>query len=120
MKFEVRAMNSRLLALILTLLFASASAFGDEADESHGAEHVGHSDTDHEEHEGQHGEDENGGQGHGGDHSSRLSDENIPLQIEGFPQRPKPIIELGEPFLGTGTLDPGFRLPAFRVPPASS
>ena len=51
----------------------------------------------------------------GGHHSSRLSDEEIPLQLEGFPQRPKPLIELGEPFLGTGTLRPGFRLPTGAV-----
>jgi hypothetical protein len=50
-----------------------------------------------------------------GEHSSRLTDEVIPLQLEGFPQRPKPIVELGEPFLGTGTLDPGFELPTGAV-----
>jgi hypothetical protein len=55
------------------------------------------------------------GEGHRGGHGSRLSDEKIPLQIEGFPQRPKPLIELGEPFLGTGTLDPGIQLPTGAV-----
>ncbi len=48
-------------------------------------------------------------------HGSRLSDERIPLQLEGFPQRPKPLLELGEPFLGTGTLKPGFQLPTGAV-----
>lgn len=53
----------------------------------------------------------------GGDkgHGSRLSDVALPLQLDGFPKRPKPIIELGEPFLGTGTLDPGIRLPTGAV-----
>lgn len=46
---------------------------------------------------------------------SRLSDEAIPLQVEGFPERPKPLLELGEPFLGTGTLDPGLQLPTGAV-----
>ena len=48
-------------------------------------------------------------------HSPRLSDEAIPLQLEGFPERPKPLLELGEPFLGTGTLDRGFQLPTGAV-----
>ncbi|MBZ0110835.1 MAG: hypothetical protein K8J08_00095, partial [Thermoanaerobaculia bacterium] len=52
------------------------------------------------------------GDGHDG---SRLSDEAIPLQLEGFPQRPKPPIELGNHFLGTGTLWPGFELPTGAV-----
>lgn len=51
--------------------------------------------------------------GHG--HSSRLTDEVIPLAIDTMPERPKPLVELGEPFLGTGTLDPGFELPTGAV-----
>ncbi|MGF1451975.1 MAG: hypothetical protein ACFB21_07885 [Opitutales bacterium] len=44
--------------------------------------------------------------------TSRLSDEPIPLQTEGFPERPQPIVELGEnPFLGTGFIGPGFTTP---------
>ena len=61
-----------------------------------------------------HGETE----GHGGDHGahgSRLTAERIPLQVEKVPKRPRPILELGEPFLGTGTLSPGFRLPTGAV-----
>ena len=54
------------------------------------------------------------GSGHGG-HVPRLSDESGPLVLEGFPERPKPLIELGEPFLGTGTLEPGFKLPTGAV-----
>lgn len=52
---------------------------------------------------------------HPEEHGSRLPDEAIPLQLEGFPQRPKPLLELGEPFLGTGTLRPGFQLPTGAV-----
>lgn len=48
---------------------------------------------------------------HGKGHSSRITDEYIPLQIEAVPDRPKPILELGEPFKGTGTLSQGFTLP---------
>ncbi len=50
-----------------------------------------------------------------GKHSSRLSDEPVPLRRDLVPDRPKPILELGEPFLGTGVLDPGFRLPTGAV-----
>jgi hypothetical protein len=46
---------------------------------------------------------------------SRLPDEPIPLQTEGFPSRPDPILELGEDFLGTGTLAPGVELPTGAV-----
>lgn len=62
-----------------------------------------------QEHDPPEGEEEHG------KHSSRLSDEAIPLQLDGFPKRPKPIVELGEPFLGTGTLRPGFELPTGAV-----
>ncbi|MEZ4701016.1 MAG: hypothetical protein R2834_11840 [Rhodothermales bacterium] len=48
------------------------------------------------------------------DHSeSRYSDEPIPLAD--LPERPRPILELGEPFLGTGTLKQGVRLPTGAV-----
>ena len=52
---------------------------------------------------------------HGDHHSSRLSDEDIPLKVDAVPKRPKPLLELGEPFLGTGTLAPGFTLPTGAV-----
>jgi len=51
-----------------------------------------------------HGEDEGG---------SRFSDEPIPLAD--LPERPNPILELGEPFLGTGTLSQGFTMPGGAV-----
>lgn len=50
-----------------------------------------------------------------GKHSSRLTDKHIPLQIDAVPKRPKPLLEWGEPFLGTGTLSPGFQLPTGAV-----
>ena len=50
----------------------------------------------------------------GDDHSdSRFSDEPIPLAE--IPKRPRPILELGEPFLGTGTLAQGIKLPTGAV-----
>lgn len=52
---------------------------------------------------------------HDGHHHSRLSDEKIPLQVDKVPKRPRPLIELGEPFLGTGTLSPGIQLPTGAV-----
>jgi hypothetical protein len=45
--------------------------------------------------------------------SSRFSEEPIPLVK--MPPRPRPPIELGEPFLGTGTLGKGFSVPGGAV-----
>ena len=59
-----------------------------------------------------HDEQDDEGQGRS---TSRFPDEPIPLKLEGFPQRPKPILELGAPFLGTGTLDSGFEVPGGAV-----
>ncbi len=44
---------------------------------------------------------------------SRFSDECKPLAI--VPERPRAILELGDPFLGTGTLGRGFTLPTGAV-----
>ena len=44
-------------------------------------------------------------------HSSRITDERLPLQLDGFPERPSYLIELGNPYLGTGRIGPGFTLP---------
>ncbi len=55
------------------------------------------------------------GEAHGGKHSSRLPDEEIPLQLEGFPKRPGFLVELGNPYLGTGRIKKGFRLPTGAV-----
>ena len=41
---------------------------------------------------------------------SALSDEPIPYQVDEVPDRPRPLLELGEPFLGTGPLGKGIRL----------
>jgi hypothetical protein len=51
---------------------------------------------------------------HGGS-DSRFSDEPVPLAIDLMPERPKPLLELGAPFLGTGNLHPGFELPTGAV-----
>ena len=58
------------------------------------------------------GHDEHGKKGH---HSSELTDEHIPLQLEGFPERPKYLLELGNPYLGTGRIKPGVQLPTGAV-----
>ena len=52
------------------------------------------------------------GVGHAG---TELSDEHVPLQLDAVPDRPKPLLELGPPFLGTGEIGPGFTLPGGAV-----
>ena len=46
---------------------------------------------------------------------SRIADEYHPLQLDGFPNRPKPLLEFGAPFLGTGRIGRGFTLPGGAV-----
>ena len=45
----------------------------------------------------------------------RLTNEYIPLQVLDFPDRPKPILEFGNPFLAPGSLQDGFTLPTGAV-----
>jgi len=47
--------------------------------------------------------------------SSRITDEVIPLALEDFPQRPAPLLELGNPFLNTGPISEGFEIPTGAV-----
>ena len=47
--------------------------------------------------------------------SSRFSDEPAPLRLHDFPERPKPLLEIGDPFLGTGNLQKGFKIPTGAV-----
>ncbi len=48
--------------------------------------------------------------------TSRLSDEpSPPFDADSIPTRPKPLLELGNPFLGAGELDPGFEMPGGAV-----
>ena len=56
-----------------------------------------------------------GGHGGGGHAGSELSDLYVPLQLDTFPARPKPLLELGPPFLGTGRIGRGFTLPGGAV-----
>lgn len=62
-----------------------------------------------------------GSQGEAGERSremesaSRLSDIPLPLQVEDVPDRPTLLLELGEPFLGTGPLGPEVELPTGAV-----
>ncbi|MBI1370038.1 MAG: hypothetical protein GC162_15465 [Planctomycetes bacterium] len=48
-------------------------------------------------------------------HEPRLSDEPVPLMKTEDVLRPKPIIEIGNAFLGNGNIDPGFKLPGGQV-----
>ena len=62
-----------------------------------------------------------GSQGEAGERSremesnSRLSNIPLPLQVEDVPDRPTLLLELGEPFLGTGPLGPEVELPTGAV-----
>ena len=47
--------------------------------------------------------------------TARFSDKPAPLALEGFPERPPPLIELGDKFLGTGNLQKGITLPTGEV-----
>jgi hypothetical protein len=47
--------------------------------------------------------------------SNRFSDQPAPLRLEGFPERPRPLLELGDKFLSTGNLQRGFTLPTGAV-----
>ncbi len=47
----------------------------------------------------------------GDEGDSRFPDTPVPLRLHDFPARPKPILELGAPFLGTGVLDRGIDMP---------
>ncbi len=49
------------------------------------------------------------------DEQSRFSDEPAPLRLEGFPERPPPLLELGDRFLGAGDIKPAFELPTGAV-----
>ena len=56
------------------------------------------------------------GGGSEGERTSRISDESVPeINLDAVPERPRPIVELGNRFLGTGTLRPGFRVPGGAV-----
>ena len=50
----------------------------------------------------------------GGDETG-LSEQALPPQLEHFPPRPRPLIELGEDFLAVGTFSKGWRLPTGAV-----
>ena len=57
-----------------------------------------------------------GGGEHDGERTSRLSDASVPdIDPDSMPKRPRPIVDLGNNFLGTATLRPGFRMPGGSV-----
>ena len=47
--------------------------------------------------------------------SARFSDQPAPLDLATFPERPAPIIELGDKFLGNGNIQKGITLPTGEV-----
>jgi hypothetical protein len=47
--------------------------------------------------------------------TTRLSDQPAPMVLQGFPERPPPLIEFGDKFLGTGNLQKGIKLPTGEV-----
>ena len=47
--------------------------------------------------------------------TARLPDRQAPLAMQGFPDRPPPLIEFGDKFLGTGNLQKGITLPTGEV-----
>jgi hypothetical protein len=52
----------------------------------------------------------------GGAQGSALTDQPIPLKIQGFPDRPKPLIEIGQsPFLSPGIIGAGYTVPTGAV-----
>lgn len=52
-----------------------------------------------------------------GEHSAHNSflNEAIPLQIKGFPRRPRPLLEIGDPFLDNSKIKHGFGLPTGAI-----
>src|SRR5438128_2166069 len=47
--------------------------------------------------------------------TARFSDKPAPLALDTFPQRPPPLIEIGDKFLSTGNLQKGITLPTGEV-----
>ncbi len=47
--------------------------------------------------------------------TSALSDEPVPLQVDTVPARPRPIVEIGDTFLGAGNISSGINLPTGAV-----
>jgi hypothetical protein len=47
--------------------------------------------------------------------SSQFSAQPAPLALQGFPERPPPLLELGDKFLGAGTIQKGITLPTGEV-----
>ena len=50
-----------------------------------------------------------------GGEGTELRDMELPPQVDLQPHRPRPLVELGEPFLSAGTLSRGWRLPTGAV-----
>ncbi len=51
-----------------------------------------------------------------GEHTSRISDESVSeIKPDDIPSRPGLVLELGNPFLGSGAISPGFEVPGGAV-----
>lgn len=50
-----------------------------------------------------------------GTSKSRITDEVLPYQVDNLPQRPRPLLEIGGPFLGPGAINQGIKLPTGAV-----
>jgi hypothetical protein len=99
-----------LLAFAALLVAAPGGVVAEE--ETHAADGDHGESGDHDEHDD--GDAHGKGDGHG-KHSSRLTNEKIPLQLDGFPQRPGFLIELGNPYLGTGRIGKGLKMPGGAI-----
>lgn len=103
--FIRRGVGLLLLGVSLVWAFALPAAWAEESRTQHRAE--GGSAAEPAEHD----EEEHAS----GEHSSRLTDETIPLQLDAVPKRPNFLVELGNPYLGTGRIAPGVKLPTGTI-----
>ena len=99
---KTRSLLFTLLVILLAIFAVPKLAYSQEENVDTAAYDRAQCPEDHDSHDKGHGKSE-----------SRYSDKCIPLAD--LPDRPKPLIEIGEPFLGTGTLKQGIRLPTGAV-----
>lgn len=95
-------------AMLSAMLLAAPLHAADDADAAE------HTDASHDQaHDSQHKD----GHGHGhGERTSRISDDSVTeIKIDPRMTRPKPLLELGPPFLGSGKIGQGIELPTGAV-----
>ncbi len=108
-RLQVSPLSRWALAFCVVLGGAAAAGAADYETEAAGSEPAGHAD------EGREATEQEGDQAHEGEHSSRLSGEALPLLVDELPKRPGLLVELGNPYLGTGSIDSGFKVPGGAV-----